>query len=115
MGANQWQGQFPINTTLATAQNDAYNFSCTITSDTDANGITIKLTETDDADGTKHDDNYYFADRHDVKADVPFVYTMKGVTLPKNDAHALSLFFDFGGTPVGTNIVISDIIFEKAQ
>ena len=113
MGGSQWQGQFPINTTLATAQNDVYNFSCTILADNDANGITIKLTESDDAD--KHDDNYYFADRHDVKADEPFVYKATGVTLPKNDAHALSLFFDFGGTPVGTNIVISNIILEKAE
>ncbi len=113
MGGSQWQGQFPINTTIATAQADAYNFSCTILADNDANGITIKLTETDDE--TKHDDNFYFADRHNVKADEPYVYKAMGVTLPKNDAHALSLFFDFGGTPVGTNITISNIIFEKAQ
>ncbi len=115
MGGSQWQGQFPINTSIATAQNDAYNFSCTILADNDAAGVTIKLTETDEADGTKHDNNFYFADRHDIKADEPFVYTMKGVVLPVNDAHALSLFFDFGGTPVGTKIIISDIIFEKAQ
>ena len=115
MGGSQWQGQFPINTKLATAQHDAYNFQCTILADQDCNGVTIKLTQTDEANGTKHDDNFYFADRHDVKADVPFVYTMKGVTLPKNDAHALSLFFDFGGSPIGTSIVISDIIFEKAE
>ena len=115
MGGSQWQGQFPINTKLSTAQNDAYNFQCTILADQDCNGVTIKLTQTDEANGTKHDDNFYFADRHDVKADEPFVYTMKGVTLPKNDAHALSLFFDFGGSPIGTNIVISDIIFEKAE
>jgi hypothetical protein len=115
LGSSQWQGQFAINTSLATAQNDAYNFSCIITTDQDLNGVTIKLTETDDADGTKHDDNYYFADRHDVKADKPFIYQMKGVTLPKNDAHALSMFFDFGGSPAGANVKISDIIFEKAE
>ena len=115
MGGSQWQGQFPINTTLATAQNDAYNFQCTILADADCSGVTIKLTETDGPDGAKHDNNFYFADRHDIKADEPFVYKVTGVTLPLNDAHALSLFFDFGGTPIGTNIVISDIIFEKAQ
>ena len=113
MGGSQWQGQFPINTTLSTAMNDAYNFSCTLTAENDIAGVTIKLTETDDAQ--KHDDNFYFADRHDVKAGEPFVYKMTGVTLPKNDAHALSLFFDFGGAPAGTNIEISDIIFEKAE
>ena len=115
MGGSQWQGQFPINTTLATAQNDAYNFQCTILADSDCPGVTIKLTETDDADGTKHDGNFYFADRHDIKADEPFVYKMTSIRLPQNDAHALSLFFDFGGSPIGTNIVISDIIFEKAE
>ncbi|MGM9703595.1 MAG: hypothetical protein ACI3YZ_08640 [Prevotella sp.] len=28
---------------------------------------------------------------------------MTGQKLPQNDAHALSLFFDFGGTPGGTS------------
>ena len=115
MGGSQWQGQFPINTTLAAAKNDAYNFSCKILADNDCPGITIKLVETDGPDGTKHDGNFYFADRHNVTADEPFVYTIKGATLSQGDAHALSLFFDFGGTPVGTNITISDIIFEKAE
>ena len=115
MGGSQWQGQFPINTTLTAAQADAYNFSCTILADNDCPGVTIKLTETDDADGTKHDGNFFFADRHNVNADEPFVYQVTGVKLSQNDAHALSLFFDFGGTPIGTNIIISDIIFEKAQ
>ena len=77
--------------------------------------MTIKLTETDDADGTKHDGNFFFADRHDVKGGEPFVYKATGVQLIQNDAHALSLFFDFGGAPAGTNIVISDIIFEKVK
>ena len=113
MGGSQWQGQFPINTTLATAQNDVYNFQCTLVADNDCNGVTIKLTETDDA--SKHDDNFYFAAQHNVKADEPYVYKATGVTLPKNDAHALSLFFDFGGSPIGTQITIKDIIFEKAQ
>ena len=69
--------------------------------------------ESDDADGTKHDSNFYFAERHDVKADEPYVYTVTGVSLPLNDAHALSLFFDFGGSPVGTVVEISNITLIK--
>ena len=115
IGGSQWQGQYTLETSLATAQNDPYNFSCTITSDMDLNGVTIKLTETNYSDEDKRDDNFYFADRHDVKADEPFVYKMTGVTLPKGDAHALSLVFDFGGSPAGAHVKISDIIFEKAQ
>ena len=113
IGGSQWQGQFAIETSLATAQNDPYNFSCTILADMDLSGVTIKLTETNYSDEDKRDDNFYFADRHDVKADEPFVYKMTGVTLPKGDAHALSLVFDFGGSPAGAHVKISDIIFEK--
>lgn len=112
MGGSQWQGQFPINTTLTAAQADKYTFSCTIESDMDLSGVTIKLTETDE-DGAKHDDNFFRDDRHDVEAYEPYVYTITGAQLPKNDAHALSLFFDFGGSPVGANVKISDIILIK--
>ncbi len=112
MGGSQWQGQFPINTTLATAMADSYTFSCTLETDADCPGVTIKLTETDEPNA-KHDDNFYCADRHDIEGYEPFVYTITDVKLPKNDAHALSLFFDFGGSPVGTNVKISNIILIK--
>ena len=115
IGSSQWQGQFAIETTLTAAMADAYNFSCTILADNDCPGVTIKLTETNDPDGTKHDDNFFFADRHDVTADKAFVYKEKAKVLPKNDAHALSLVFDFGGSPAGTHIKISDIVFSKAN
>lgn len=58
---------------------------------------------TDDADGTKHDNNFFFADRHEITADKAYTYKVTGQKLPQNDAHALSLFFDFGGTPGGTS------------
>ena len=113
MGGSQWQGQFPINTKLTASMSKKYNFYLVLEADNDCPGVTIKLTQTDEADGTKHDDNFFFADRHDIKADVPFIYKAEGVSLPKNDAHALSLFFDFGGSPIGTNIKISKIYFEE--
>ena len=114
MGGSQWQGQFPINTKLTASMSKKYNFYLVLEADQDCNGVTIKLTQTDEANGTKHDDNFFFADRHDIKADEPFIYKATAVTLPKNDAHALSLFFDFGGSPIGTNIKISKIYFEEA-
>lgn len=113
MGSQQWQGQFPINTSLTASMSDSYTFSCTIEADNDIPGLTIKLTESDDPDGTKHDKNSFFDDRHDVTADKAFTYKVTGAKLPLNDAHALSLFFDFGGTPAGTHVKIKDIIFVK--
>ncbi len=114
LGSQQWQGQFPINTTLTASQSKAYNFYCVVESDNDIPGLTIKLTETDDADGTKHDNNFFFADRHQITADKAYIYKAENVTLPVGDAHALSLFFDFGGTPAGTVVKVSKIYFEEA-
>lgn len=113
--SGQWQAQFPINTTLTALASKSYNFYCILEADNDVTGVTVKLTETNDPDGTKHDDNFFFADRHDLKAFTPFIYKASGVTLAKADAHALSLFFDFGGTPMGTNIKISKIYFEEVK
>lgn len=109
MGGSQWQGQFPIHTTLSAKAADAYNLSCKIVADADCPGVTIKFTDKND------DNNFFVADRHDIKADEPFVYTAKGVKLPKGDADALSLFLDFGGCPAGAKVTISDIIIEKAE
>ena len=94
--------------------NKRYNFYCVVESDNDIPGLTIKLTETDDPDGTKHDNNFFFADRHEVTADKAFIYKAENVSLPVGDAHALSLFFDFGGTPAGTVVKVSKIYFEEA-
>ena len=114
-GGSQWQGQVKIFTTLSAAQNDPYNFQCTILADDNIGGATIKLTESDYSDDDKRDGNFYFDGRHDLTADEPFTYKALGVTLPQGDAHEFTMVFDFGGAPAGTHIVISDIIFEKAQ
>lgn len=110
MGTQQWQGQFPINTTIPAKLGEAYNFSCTLTADADCSGVTIKLTDKADAG------SFFVTDRHDIKADEPFVYKFTGLSLSgKADAAALALVFDFAGSPAGTKVVVSDIILEKAQ
>ena len=73
IGSSQWQGQFPIHTTLSASMNKRYNFYCVVESDNDIPGLTIKLTETDD------DKNFFFADSHEVTADKAFVYKAENV------------------------------------
>ena len=108
IGSSQWQGQFPIHTTLSASMNKRYNFYCVVESDNDIPGMTIKLTETGD------DDNLFFADRHDITADKAYIYKAENVVLAKKDAAALSLILDFGGTPAGTVVKVSKIYFEEA-
>jgi hypothetical protein len=112
--AAQWQGQMHFDTDLKAAMADKYNFYCVLNSDQDHPGVTIKLTESDESN-TKHDSNYFFAPQVKLTAGEDYIFKQTNVSLPKNDAHALSLFFDFGGNAAGTTVKISKIYFEKVQ
>ena len=109
MGGSQWQGQFHIDTKLTASGSKAYNFQLEMEVDQDCPGVTIKLTDAGDT-------NFFCEGRHDIPADEPFVYTLKGATLKEGaDASAIRLFFDFGGSPAGTKVKISKIVFKEAQ
>ena len=80
-----------------------------IESDYDLPQVTIKLTDSGDT-------NFFCQDRHDVSGGETFVYTLTGATLAEGtDASAIRLFFDFGGSPAGTKVKISKIVFKEAQ
>ena len=107
MGGSQWQGQFHIDTQLTASAAKSYNFQLVMEADNDCPGVTIKLTDAGDT-------NFFCEGRHDIKADEPFVYTLKGATLKEGkDADAIRLFFDFGGSPAGTKVKISKIVFKE--
>ena len=109
LGSQQWQGQFHIDTDLTASAAKQYHFQLVLEADNDCPGITIKLTDSGDS-------NFFCEGRHEVKADEPFVYTLKNATLKDGtDASAIRLFLDFGGTPAGTNVKISKIIFKEAN
>jgi hypothetical protein len=109
MGGSQWQGQFHIDTQLTASASKEYHFQLVMEADNDCPGVTIKLT-----DGG--DNNFFCEGRHDITADEPYVYTLKNATLKEGtDATAIRLFFDFGGSPAGTNVKISKIVFKEAN
>ena len=108
LGGSQWQGQFHIDTKLTASASKAYNFQLVMETDNDCPDVTIKLT-----DGG--DDNYFCVGRHNITADEPYVYTLKNATLKEGkDAEVLRLFFDFGGSPAGTHVKISKIVFKES-
>ena len=108
MGGSQWQGQFHIDTKLTASAEKAYNFYFVMEADNDCPGVTVKLTDSGDS-------NFFCEGRHDVKADQPFIFKLEGATLKEGkNADAIRLFFDFGGSPAGTNVKISKIYFEEA-
>ena len=107
MGGSQWQGQFHIDTKLTASAAKQYHFQLVMEADDNCPGVTIKLTDAGDS-------NFFCEGRHDIKADEPYVYTLKNATLKDGtDADAIRLFFDFGGSPGGTNVKISKIVFKE--
>ena len=108
MGGSQWQGQFHIDTQLTASASKQYHFQLVLEADNDCPGVTIKLTDAGDS-------NFFCEGRHDIKADEPYVYTLKNATLKEGtDASAIRLFFDFGGSPAGTKVKISKIVLKEA-
>ena len=109
LGKNQWQGQFHIDTKLTASASKKYDFQFVIETDNDCPQVTMKLT---DAGDTK----FFIEERNDVAGGEPMTFTWSGVALKEGtDASAIRLFFDFGGSPGGTNVKISRIIFRESK
>lgn len=107
LGGSQWQGQFHIDTKLTASAGKQYAFQLEMEVEQDCPQVTFKLTDAGDT-------NFFFEERVDVPAGEPFVFTRTGVTLKEEkDASAIRMFFDFGGSPAGTKVKISKIIFKE--
>ena len=102
---DQWQAQVAFRTDLSSQAGKKYDFNCVVQSNNDLPGMTIKLTKTGD------DNTFYFADKHVIKAYEDYVYVVDG--MDGIDMEKISLFFDFGGNPAGTEVTIKDIVFRE--
>ena len=109
LGGTQWQGQFHIDTKLTASGSKAYHVQVQIEADADLPQVTFKLTDSGD-------NNFFFAERKNVPADSPTVFTWKNVKLAEGkDASSLRFFFDFGGSPGGSHVRISKIVLKEAN
>ena len=108
---DQWQAQFHIIPTnsIAVEADTQYDFCCTIESSSSFTGITVKLTD------TTSDDNYLMADRFAVEAYEEYTYKCPAATFSVGAADAVKLVFDFAGCSAGTEITITDIVFQKTS
>lgn len=103
--SERWQAQVAFRTDISSSAEKTYDFYCKVLSNQDHPAITIKLVQTGD------DANFYFEDMHKVTADEEYIY--KVANMPGKDMEKISLFFDFGGNAAGTEVVISDILFQE--
>lgn len=104
---DQWQAQVKILTNIPAEAETPYDFSCTLMSDKELKGATIKLTD------SASDDNYLFEERVDLAAYEEYVFKMPASVMTKGAAGALALVLDFGGCQENTKVVVNNIILQK--
>lgn len=102
--SEQWQAQMFINTDMATVSSSNYDFSVIISSTTDHPGVTVKLTDPNDAE------SYYFAERVSLTANEPLCYWKSD--MQGKDISNLQLVLDFGGNQVSTDITVESIVLK---
>ena len=110
---DQWQAQVATNTNIAIPDaTELYDFKITLKSNQDHPGVTVKLTQTDEGE-TKHDSNFFFAERIPLSAESPYTFWVSKAVPSEGAMHAVTLVLDFGGNAAGTEVEVSDIILQK--
>ena len=107
IGGSEWMGQFALHTDITLSASHEYEFSCKITGDTES-AITIKLTNDPEAD----EKVCFYDNAIPVKVGTS-TYSQQGIKPASADAEAAMLIFDFGRTPAGTKITVSDIVLQE--
>ena len=107
IGGSEWMGQFLLHTDIKALASHRYDFSCKITSDAESD-ITVKLTNDPESD-----DKVFFYDGAVRIKNGTVTYAQSNVAPAAADAEAVMLIFDFGRTPAGTKIKVSDIVFQE--
>lgn len=110
----RWQAQCHLDTDIVIPDNETlYDFLCVVESNVDLAAVMFKLVETnyDDTEEGKRDNNFFFAEEKPVPAGQTRIWFSK-VKAPEA-MHAVSMFFDFGGNPDGTEVKVSNIILQK--
>lgn len=105
--SEQWQAQVKILTSIPAEANTPYDFSCTLMSDKELKGATVKLTD------SSSDDNYMVLERVDLAPYEENVVKVPATIMEKGAAGALTLVLDFGGCQDNTTVVVNNIVLQK--
>jgi hypothetical protein len=107
VGGSEWMGQFALHTDIQLLASHEYELVCTVTA-TSASQFTMKLTN-DPEDDSKV---CFYDNALNMKEGM--VTIRKVAVKPASaDAEAAMLIFDFGRTPAGTKITVTDIVLQE--
>ena len=107
IGGSEWMGQFALHTDIAVQASHEYEFSCKAES-TAESAITVKMTNDPEADS-----KVLFYDNGMQLREGTVTLKKVGVKPASEDAEAVMLIFDFGRTPAGTKVKVTDIVLQE--
>ena len=107
VGGSEWMGQFALHTDIALMASHEYEFSCNVTA-TNGSQFTMKLTN-DPEDDAK----VCFYDNALNMTEGTVKVRKAGIKPASADAEAAMLIFDFGRTPAGTKITVTDFVLQE--
>ena len=107
IGGSEWMGQFALHTDIQLLASHEYEFSCKVTS-TAASTFTMKLTNDPEADS-----KVSFYDGGVTMVEGTVTVRKQGIKPESEDSEATMLIFDFGRTPAGTKVTVTDIVLQE--
>lgn len=105
--SEQWQAQVKLHTKISAEADTPYDFSCTLMSDKDLKGATVKLTD------STNDNNYVVLERVDLVPYEECVVKVPASVMTEGAAGALTLVLDFGGCQDNTTVTVNNIVLQK--
>ena len=111
VGGSEWQGQTKLKSHIASSSDKAYDFSVTLLADEDMT-VTIKLTNDPEENDDIH--SFFYDGQVKLTAGEPLVYRKSNLTQAVSGDNVM-IIFDFGRSPIGSQIEASDIIFQEHQ
>ena len=105
--SEQWQAQVKLHTNIPAEADTPYDFSCTLMSDKDLKGATVKLTD------STNDNNYVVLERVDLAPYEECVVKVPASVITEGAAGALTLVLDFGGCQDNTTVTVNNIVLQK--
>ncbi|MFZ1236470.1 MAG: hypothetical protein WAR39_05640 [Prevotella sp.] len=107
--AAQWQCQTAFYTNLTCKKDEVYDFGCIMNPNVDLKNVTVKLVK---YGGGDNDNIFFFVKNVNLTGGEDNVIKFPAQVAPA-DMDRISLFFDFGGNPENTEVVIKNIVFQK--
>lgn len=112
VGSQQWQGQVHMWTNVAAYESKRYDFCCTLLCSDDAPSVTIKVQKGDSLGDDNSDDDVFFnVNVVALKANVPYTFFFED--LPGIETSNIQICCDFGGTPEGAEVSLSNIHLQE--